>query len=168
MKTYSAFICIFIILLFNDLIFSQNNTYEIQLMYNKKFPKIVLKDIKNDTLVVTSSYSKLLFPIDSIKFLIRPKKSHIAKGLFYGVLIGGISGYFISRSSMNKKDVDNESYGWGLLAGSGMGILLGGSFGTLTGIGMGKDEVLNFTTRNHEEKIVLLKKLIEENKIYHY
>ena len=165
---YSAFICIFIILLFNDLIYAQNKTYEIQLMNNKKFSKIVLKDIKNDTLIVTSSYTKLLFQIDSIKFLIRPKKSHVAKGLFYGVLIGGISGYFISRSSMNKKELDAESYGLGLFTGSGMGVLSGGFFGTLTGIGMGKDEVLNFTTRNREEKIILLKKLIEESKIYHY
>ncbi len=156
-----------IILFAITMTFAQPRTWEIGTLGVQFYPSVILHELTGDTLIVQSYDHQYAIHIDSVKYMkeLRTKSSYSGLGLIFGIVTGGFAGYTVggkmaSDGTMFRESVNDLGYFWG----SFFGMLGGGFLGYAIGHGLGSGKYYNFEKRNHQEKKVLLIKLIAEEK----
>lgn len=135
-------------------LFGQVEKWDIVTFTDQPYNEVILHDVSNDTLYVKAYGKVFSVSIDSIYYLKRDKSSLGGAGIIFGMTIGGITAYEISRRS------SAPYHGFNVF----LGVIGGGIAGFVVGEALGADEYCYLRSKSHQEKVKLLSELIGRNK----
>ena len=117
----------------------------------------------DDSLLTLSSHGiEVSLPVDSINVLFRDKESYLVVGGAIGMIVSVPLGFLLAEAIVHKGEgiVDLSGIEKALLvmAVGAIGFTAGG----LIGESSGRDELYDLTATNHQERIIILRKMISK------